>query len=778
MVAKLSSAQLKANSPILNQQGNHNKKTKKQSCNTNSFKQKNVKNRYAASIKQGYKANSNKTPQLLAKKSFSNTSKPLYQTKLPVSKQENLTPNSANLVVAIPNQESGLRFDTPDTLAKLLDYTNQGDQTMVSVMLYLVHPSKLNPLEDTVKLQRLEQALKIANENGNEDISQLINDKLSSFEHAKAAKLQASEELLNAVVDNDLTAAADAIKTGADINGTPELEDFDIPLTLAAEDGNLEMMSLLLESGADVDKKNTYGNTPLLAATKANKFEAVQLLIKHNANISYCDLLKKDALAIAQENNHNDIKLLLETKISGEPVEEINSESFKSADVVPTEETGVKIIQAANPKDLAIDVVAATHETAVTTQIHQEPVSTQITLPKINIPTINDEKLDQLGEYILTNNYQAVINLVESGIEFNDASLQNVINFALEQTNVHEITNFLLETAPNLVKSVTAASDQENIIPSKAIHQMSDPIASGKILAKGKRAERISKTYALLKKVIEKKDVSDNNDATFVENILQNVSNLTDEEANKLKKAEVKADKKGLQLIKVLIESKRHYESHKIETQLPIKKTPALTNTVQRPVVENDAKQNALEAINKLEDNQARTLYKNMFDLINSEYSHNNKERMERLVKFIINPHDTEVDCIKHLATLAEFNHLNYAAQLLRETLDSILQGKKHSLFEVQLKQFYNAANKGDFETVKKMVDKFEQYNLTMDHSQILGYLKNAANLAKSQGHMQVHDDLLALMPKYQLTTGLVKTLNINPSPLVHFTKSIISVQS
>ena len=73
-----------------------------------------------------------------------------------------------------------------------------------------------------------------------------------------------------------------AIKSGADINAKNSYGD--TPLMLAAGKGNLKVVSLLVKAGADVNAKNDDGDTPLVWATYKDNPEVVSLLLKAGAD--------------------------------------------------------------------------------------------------------------------------------------------------------------------------------------------------------------------------------------------------------------------------------------------------------------------------------------------------------------------------------------------------------------------------------------------------------------------------------------------------------------
>lgn len=85
--------------------------------------------------------------------------------------------------------------------------------------------------------------------------------------------------------------------------------DFMSPLHLACEIGNIEIVQLLLENGADIDVLDNYFMTPLHYASNRNHFKTIKLLIKHKAKINVFDV--HDRLPIHLTTDQNITKYLL-----------------------------------------------------------------------------------------------------------------------------------------------------------------------------------------------------------------------------------------------------------------------------------------------------------------------------------------------------------------------------------------------------------------------------------------------------------------------------------
>lgn len=61
------------------------------------------------------------------------------------------------------------------------------------------------------------------------------------------------------------------------------------PLHLAAMNGDVSVVKLLLQHGAKVDADDGSGQTPLFLAANWSRYDAVELLIEHGANVNRCD---------------------------------------------------------------------------------------------------------------------------------------------------------------------------------------------------------------------------------------------------------------------------------------------------------------------------------------------------------------------------------------------------------------------------------------------------------------------------------------------------------
>eukprot|EP00005_Dracoamoeba_jomungandri_P001316 CAMPEP_0174254968 /NCGR_PEP_ID=MMETSP0439-20130205/4304_1 /TAXON_ID=0 /ORGANISM="Stereomyxa ramosa, Strain Chinc5" /LENGTH=122 /DNA_ID=CAMNT_0015336891 /DNA_START=31 /DNA_END=399 /DNA_ORIENTATION=- len=89
-----------------------------------------------------------------------------------------------------------------------------------------------------------------------------------------------------AVRTGDLDGVKEAVAAGENVNQVDATVNKRTPLHHAADFGQTEVISYLIENGADVNAKDAFGITPLLAATYESHADAVAVLVKAGADKS------------------------------------------------------------------------------------------------------------------------------------------------------------------------------------------------------------------------------------------------------------------------------------------------------------------------------------------------------------------------------------------------------------------------------------------------------------------------------------------------------------
>ena len=84
-----------------------------------------------------------------------------------------------------------------------------------------------------------------------------------------------SRTLIDECKDGNVDGAKQMILNGENVNMIDSDDDNDdvTPLYIASENGHLEIVKVLIASGALLDKANNYGKTQLYKATKKDKKE-------------------------------------------------------------------------------------------------------------------------------------------------------------------------------------------------------------------------------------------------------------------------------------------------------------------------------------------------------------------------------------------------------------------------------------------------------------------------------------------------------------------------
>ncbi len=94
------------------------------------------------------------------------------------------------------------------------------------------------------------------------------------------------QDLLSALKNDDLKGVIRALDSGVNIE--TKFSEM-TPLIIASANGNIEIIQLFLDNGADIEAKNDDGLTALIVASNLGKKKAVQLLLDNGADIEAKD---------------------------------------------------------------------------------------------------------------------------------------------------------------------------------------------------------------------------------------------------------------------------------------------------------------------------------------------------------------------------------------------------------------------------------------------------------------------------------------------------------
>jgi len=117
--------------------------------------------------------------------------------------------------------------------------------------------------------------------------------------------------------DDEVAIVQTFIDHGANVSGRDDDPPGHSPLMYAAEHGHLEVGKLLLESGADLEQADDYNDTALNVAAFHGQLEFVKMLVDRGAKLDVYGFGGRNALRHAMANNHDDVVAFL--RAAGSP---------------------------------------------------------------------------------------------------------------------------------------------------------------------------------------------------------------------------------------------------------------------------------------------------------------------------------------------------------------------------------------------------------------------------------------------------------------------------
>jgi ankyrin repeat protein len=158
----------------------------------------------------------------------------------------------------------------------------------------------------------LNTALKIASENGDKEITEILIARGADTSHLSSPegkeKREKREKLFEAVRHGDVAEITKLLDQGVEVDIRDELNQ--TPLIAAAKVDDKNLVEMLLQKGADV---NAQGNGPINALLIAKNPEVVELLLQHGAELEVVNHHGDTALLSAiYSNEPKNVELLLQ----------------------------------------------------------------------------------------------------------------------------------------------------------------------------------------------------------------------------------------------------------------------------------------------------------------------------------------------------------------------------------------------------------------------------------------------------------------------------------
>ena len=127
-----------------------------------------------------------------------------------------------------------------------------------------------------------------------------------------------NSNLLLASQTGDIDVVISALDMGANINiGAPNPHLWATPLYLASRNNHVNIVNLLVERGAHLNKTDFHGMTPLYIASHNGHVEVVRILADGGADIERCSYSMHTPLYTASYHGHVEV-VALEVAVIGD----------------------------------------------------------------------------------------------------------------------------------------------------------------------------------------------------------------------------------------------------------------------------------------------------------------------------------------------------------------------------------------------------------------------------------------------------------------------------
>jgi len=117
------------------------------------------------------------------------------------------------------------------------------------------------------------------------------------------------QNLMGSATKGDVSGVKALLDEGADPNRSDETGLS--PLMVAAYSGQVEVIKILIEYRATIEDRDSSGYTPLIFAANAGQVQSSQLLIEHGADVNARDHNGSTPIMFAAQHGHNELVSLL-----------------------------------------------------------------------------------------------------------------------------------------------------------------------------------------------------------------------------------------------------------------------------------------------------------------------------------------------------------------------------------------------------------------------------------------------------------------------------------
>lgn len=232
--------------------------------------------------------------------------------------------------------------------------------------------------------------------------------------------------LIKASFEGDITMVRLALNRGANVNG--KRQGGKTALMMAAKNGHLNIVNLLLESGAEIDQGNYEGETALNYASGAGHLDVVELLLKEGAEIDRMSDFGSTALTQAVGGDHLAVvKLLLDR---GANIDMTDDDERWTVLMVASMGTHVDVIELLLDRGAKIDEVDREGKTALMWATEEgHPAIVKLLLARgakfgNELITKMHQRLSRQREALLANeNDQILVDHIQRNVRWNEEIL-------------------------------------------------------------------------------------------------------------------------------------------------------------------------------------------------------------------------------------------------------------------------------------------------------------------------------------------------------------------